>query len=319
MLDPSAVEAMKIYRSALSPCLVEGTWTEEPAIDVRERLAEFNRAVSEKRTSPDIERVNDVRVETRDGHLLVRVYRPADPRSNGSVVYCHGGGWVLGSIDGHDYHCRRMAEASGRTIVSVDYRLAPEHPFPAAFCDAVDATAWWFDHAEAYGCDPALISIAGDSAGGNLASVVSINRRDAGLALPATQVLIYPVVDDDTTTASYSRYDRGYHLGRGVMEWFFTQYFQDPSDRAHPGALPLKAPDLSGLPPTLVLTAECDPLCTEGEKFADRLSTFDVPVEYRCFGGMIHSFYAASDEALAVTSEFLERRLPIERAASNSV
>ncbi|GGL29411.1 alpha/beta hydrolase [Planomonospora parontospora] len=222
------------------------------------------------------------------GGVPVRVYRADDgDHPLPVIVYFHGGGWVFGSVARNDALARDLAVRTGAVVVSVDYRLAPEHPFPAAADDALAAVRDVFARPAAYGADPGRIAVLGDSAGGNLAAVAAWQARDAGLRL-AHQVLVYPVADVAMDTPSYRTYAAGYGLGADEMAWFAAQYGGDPAD---PRLAPLRLADKAGLAPATVLTAECDPLCDEGEAYAAGLAAAGVPVEYRCYAGAIHGFF----------------------------
>jgi acetyl esterase len=206
------------------------------------------------------------------------------------LVFFHGGGWVVCNIDTHDTLCRSLANAARYIVVSVDYRLAPEHKFPAAVEDCLAATTWVRQAAGEIGVDPDHVVVGGDSAGGNLATVVSLLLRDAGQPLPRFQVLIYPVTDVCLETESYKANGEGYNLTRSMMQWFFDCYLNSAEDAADWRVSPLRARDLRGLPPALVITAEFDPLRDEGEAYAARLEEAGVPVTLTRYDGMIHPF-----------------------------
>ncbi|MDQ1510790.1 MAG: acetyl esterase [Actinomycetota bacterium] len=231
-------------------------------------------------------------VEDRDaGGVPVRVYRPsAEPNLPIFVVF-HGGGWVIGSVEQYDGIARWIANASGAIVVSVDYRLAPEHPYPAPLDDCWHALQWTATHAEELGGDASRIAIGGDSAGGNLAAVCALLARDAGGPALALQALVYPVCDTDFGTASYVANGEGYLLDLDQMRWFVDCYTSGRVDPTDWHVSPLRVPSLAGVAPAVVLTAEYDPLRDEGEAYADRLREVGVAVEYRCFEGMIHSFF----------------------------
>jgi acetyl esterase len=225
------------------------------------------------------------------GEIPIRVYQPANASQALPVfVYFHGGGWVVCNIDTHDTLCRSLANAANYLVVSVDYRLAPEHKFPAAVEDCFAATQWVREAAAEIGADPNRIVVGGDSAGGNLATVVSLMARDMGKPLPQLQVLIYPVTDVNLDTDSYKANGEGYNLTRSMMKWFFDCYLTSENDAADWRVSPLRAKDLSGLPPALVITAEFDPLRDEGEAYAARLKEAEVPVTLTRYDGMIHPF-----------------------------
>lgn len=235
-------------------------------------------------------RVEDRQLDTSVGRLPARVYTPVETGDALPVVaYFHGGGWVIMGIDTHDGICRRLAEASGAVVVSVEYRLAPEHRYPAALDDCFAATQWLAEHAAEVGGDGSRLAVAGDSAGGNLAAAVALRARVGGPRL-AAQGLFYPVTDAAQDTGSYRQNREGYLLSAHDMAWFWDCYLGPDGDPADPFASPLRAADLAGLPPAIVVTAEYDPLRDEGEAYARHLDGFDVPVELHRFDGMIHGF-----------------------------
>ena len=209
------------------------------------------------------------------------------------MVYFHGGGWVVCDLDTHDVVCRAIARRAGAVVVAVDYRLGPEHKFPAAVTDSYAATEWVAANAERLGIDPKRISVGGDSAGGNLGTVVSLMSRERNGPAIALQVLVYPVTDlSSFETASYREFAEDHRLSRSLMEWFRDHYLASPADGWHPYASPLLAQDLRGLPPALVITAECDPLRDEGEAYAKRLEGAGVAVTGTRYAGMIHPFFS---------------------------
>lgn len=238
----------------------------------------------------EVAAIEDRKIATAAQELPVRVYRPQRSRLSTGLVYFHGGGWVLGSIDTHDGLCRSIANAAGCVVVSVDYRLAPEHPFPAATEDAISAVRWVADNAESLGIDRRRVVVGGDSAGGNLAAVATLMARDRGGPPLAGQVLLYPIADCDLNTPSYVNYADHHLLTRDAMAWFFRHYVPAGVSAADPYISPLRADSLRGLPPALVITAECDPLCDEGDAYARRLEAAGVPVQWHCYPGMIHGF-----------------------------
>lgn len=240
---------------------------------------------------PAVARAEDIQIPGRDGPLAARLYVP---RAGGGprpmMLYFHGGGWVVGSLDGYDTTCRRLALKADCVVLSVDYRLAPENPFPAAVHDAWDATIWAADAASGLGGDPRRLVVAGDSAGGTLAAVVSLMARDAGAPAIALQALIYPVADMTRETDSHVRNAQGYMLTTAALRWFYDRYVPDPAQRADWRASPLLAASHAGLPPALVLTAGFDPLRDEGLQYANALSAAGVPTQYVCFERQIHGF-----------------------------
>jgi acetyl esterase len=239
--------------------------------------------------------IENLRIPGPAGEIPIRVYTPDAPGLRPAMVYFHGGGWVICDLDTHNVVCSAIAHRAGAVVVSVDYRLAPEHKFPAAVIDAYGATEWVFANAARLGIDAARISVGGDSAGGNLAAVVSLKSRNQNGPAIALQALVYPVTDlSSMTTPSYVEFAEGYQLTKALMEWFRDHYLASPSDAANPYASPLLAPDLRGLPPAVILTAECDPLRDEGEAYGERLAEAGVPVTSTRYAGMIHPFFSLS-------------------------
>ena len=224
------------------------------------------------------------------GALAVRLYEPegADGRVLPILVYYHGGGWIRGDLDTHDDVCRYLCHRAGCLVASVDYRLAPEHRFPAALEDCDAATRWVAENAARLGADPARLAIGGDSAGGNIACGVTLKARDRGGPAIAFQLLIYPATDLAGETESKRLYSSGYLLNS--MPFYVASYLGPEGDAAAPLASPLQALDLSNLPPAFVMTAGFDPLRDEGEAYARRLEAAGVAVDYRCHESMIHGF-----------------------------
>jgi acetyl esterase len=267
---------------------------------------------------PALESVRDIVIPSRAGGMPARLYSPS-AAAPGVVLYFHGGGWVLGSVDAWDAAVRALAAESGCDVVSVDYRLAPEHVFPAAADDAFDALTWVAAESGLAAGRPVIV--AGDSAGGNLAAVAALQARDTGGPAVALQVLVYPVVDCDLDRHSYREYDGDeLILNRRDMAWFWDRYAPDPATRGNPYASPLRAADLTGLPPAYLVTAEHDPLRDEGFDYAERLRDARVPVEHRHFGSQIHAFfnYAGvlddADKALADAGQAI--RAAVESASA---
>ena len=239
------------------------------------------------------------------GDVPVRVYSPAGEGPFPLLVWIHGGGWVLGSVEESDPVARGLSVSADCVVASIEYRLAPEHPFPAGLEDCWAALRWCVDHADDLRVDPDRLAIGGDSAGGNLAAACTVLARDAGGPPLRFQLLVYPVVDFDATTRSMVDNAEGYLLTREVMQWFYDHYTH-PDQRNDPRAAPLRADDLSGLPPALVITAEYDPLRDEGEAYGRRLAEAGVPVTVTRYDGMIHAFFsmtAFADRALEAEAE----------------
>ena len=244
-------------------------------------------------TPPQIGMVRDLTADGPLGPIPLRVYRPAGvPASTplAVLVFFHGGGWVIGDLETHDVLCRQLTAGSGVSVVSVDYRLAPEHKFPAAVDDAWAATRWVVAHAGELAVDASRLAVGGDSAGGNLAAVVALLARDKGAPAIAVQVLIYPVTDLVGETRSYRDFAEGYLLTREGMRWFIAHYLTAEAEAVDWRASPLRAQSLAGLPPALIVTAGFDPLRDEGEAYAERLRDAGVRVDSVCYGGMIHGF-----------------------------
>ena len=230
-----------------------------------------------------------------NGPIRVRIYRPTLPVEAApgtplpAFVFFHGGGWVIGSLDTHDGVCRALCARTPCVVVSVDYRLAPEHRFPAAVEDAWAATVWVWERAGELVIEPGAVAVGGDSAGGNLAAVVALRARDKGMAL-RFQLLVYPACDFDAGTPSYEENGTGFGLTKETMEWFGRHYLGPDGDGADHEASPLRAENLSGVAPALVQTAEFDPLRDEGEAYARRLADARVPVRLTRYDGTIHGF-----------------------------
>ena len=239
-----------------------------------------------------VQRIEDRDVSGSQCTIPVRIYYPEPAAATGgALVYCHGGGWVIGNLDSHDETCRRLCAGSGSMIISVGYRLAPETRYPGAMLDCYDVTAWAARSADELGLDPRRIAVGGDSAGGNLATAVALRARDLGGPAIRFQLLVYPVTDANFSTGSYTDNATGYLLTRSAMQWFWDHYVPDPAQRNEAYAAPLRAPSLQGLPPALVLTAEFDPLRDEGEAFAHAMQAAGVDVTLTRYGGVVHGFF----------------------------
>jgi acetyl esterase len=252
------------------------------------------------------------------GAIALRLYRPFEAVVPApTLVYFHGGGWTIGDLDTHDVLCRELADESGCAVVAVDYRLGPEHRFPAAVDDALAATRWLQGQAQALGLDNARFAVGGDSAGGNLAAVVAIMLRDDPAALPPLrlQLLIYPGTDMRAVAPSHSHNGQGYLLTSDTITYFRAQYIEQEAHYEDWRASPLLHPDLAGLPAALVVTAGFDPLRDEGLQFADALSAAGTPAQYVCFERQIHGFITMGrviDEAgtaIALCAKVLRRAL----------
>jgi acetyl esterase len=234
--------------------------------------------------------VTDTQIAGPGGELPLRVYRPAPQRPLPVLLYFFGGGWVLGTIDTADGVSRSLANSSGALVVVVGYRLAPEHPFPAAIDDCYAAVRWVAGHAEEIGADPARIAVGGDSAGGNLAAGLALRARADGPALVG-QLLVYPNTDQLADDESMRATDDPFLFNHRSVAWYRQHYLTDPADAANPLASPLRAESLAGLPPALVITAEYDPLRDQGEAYARRLADEGVKAELSRYPGMTHGFF----------------------------
>jgi acetyl esterase len=264
-------------------------------MSIAEARASARREAEVTRSRPTIPmaRVEALTIPGHAGPVRARFYAPAglSPAIPPSLlVYFHGGGFVVGDLDTHDGVCRLLAATAGVTVLSIDYRLAPEHPFPAAVEDAWAGFSWAAANAATLGADPARIAVAGDSAGGNLAAVVSLLARAGGGATPAMQLLIYPPTDSAGDLPSRRLFAEGFLLNKSDMDLFESHYLPPGSDAADPRVSVLLAPDLRGLPPAYVTTAGFDPLRDEGEAYALRLREAGVPVALRRHPGLAHSF-----------------------------
>jgi acetyl esterase len=242
---------------------------------------------------PAIGLAKDLTADGPLGSIPLRLYRPAGVAATAALpalVYFHGGGWVIGDLDTHDVLCRQLTAEAGISVISVDYRLAPEHKFPAAVDDAWAATRWVAVHAAELAVDAGRIAVGGDSAGGNLAAVVALLARDHGGPALRLQALLYPVTDVNVDTPSYQAFADGFLLTRQSMQWFLGHYLSSEADGTDWRVSPLRAASLSGVAPALVVTAGFDPLRDEGEAYAARLRAAGVAVDAVCFGGMVHGF-----------------------------
>ena len=244
-------------------------------------------ARADEQPQEHVEQVENREIPGPVGPISIRIYKPAQLKSQGAVVYYHGGGWVGGDLDTHDTLCRSLTNAIGCTLVAVDYRLAPEHRYPTAADDAYAAFQW---AQENLGINPNQIAVCGDSAGGNLAAVVCLMARDRGDRPPCAQVLIYPITNHDFNTPSYQKYAEGHLLSAVGMKWFWQHYVPEESNRVEAYASPLCAENLADLPPALVVVAECDVLCDEGQQYAARIQAAGNEVECITYPGMIHGF-----------------------------
>ncbi|MBC7302619.1 MAG: alpha/beta hydrolase [Nocardia sp.] len=250
---------------------------------------------------PDMREVRDIAIDGPGGPLPLRVFGPHhDGGALPVIVFAHGGGFVFCDLDSHDEFCRSMAAGVGAVVVSVDYRLAPEHAGPAAHDDMFAALRWTAQNAAALGGDPSRIALAGDSAGGNLAATVAIAARDAGGPAVAAQILLYPVIDDDFETESYRRFGTGHYNTTSAMRWYWQNYAPHGTDDVR--LVPTRAASLAGLPPSVVITAELDPPCASGDAYAQRLAADGVTVRHRRYDGLFHGFLSIASLSATVAA-----------------
>jgi len=244
---------------------------------------------------PELKSVEPLSIPSPHGTIPARIYTPKKIRQAGGLapglVFFHGGGWVIGDLDTHDVVCRKLADEGELIVISVDYRRAPEHKFPAAVDDAITATKWVADHSGQLGVDASRLMVGGDSAGGNLAAVVALAARDGKGPAIAGQVLIYPATDFAMTHASHREPETSILLTHSVIRWFCDHYLTGAADVHDWRASPARASTLTGLPPAYVLTAGADPLRDEGDEYARSLKQAGVPVTYRHFPGQFHGFF----------------------------
>ena len=276
---------------------------DQPIDEVRAGAIAFAQAGAGKKQ--DVAHVEDRDLPGIAGDIPVRVYAPESSEPLPIIAYFHGGGWVFMGIETHDWICRRLANACRAVVVSVEYRLAPEHRFPAALDDCMAVTTWLAENGEVLGGDPARLAVAGDSAGGNLAAAVALASRAEDGPRLAAQVLVYPATDAACATPSIVQNADGYLLTAAAMRWFWEQYLGPGGDSDDGYASVLRHPDLAGLPPTLVITAEYDPLRDEGEAYAEHLAEAGVDVATRRFDGMIHGFFGM-DELVPEANEAMD-------------
>lgn len=269
-----------------------------------------------KKTSLPPEEVADVEdrmIPGPDGEIKVRIYTPAAGGPLPVLVFFHGGGWVLGDLESVDGPLRALTNRAPALVVSVDYRLAPEYKFPTAVDDCYFATKWVWEHARELGGDPGRIAVGGESAGGNLAAVVSLLACDRKMPQLARQLLLYPVTDISRFYASEDKYD-GCFISKADMRYFEAHYLRTEEDRQHMLASPLLAPGLAGLPPAFVVTAGYDPLLDQGRVYAERLGKEGVAVSYHCFEDMIHGFFGFAGimdrgkELIELMADFISAR-----------
>jgi acetyl esterase len=287
-LDADAAAVFKAFQEAGRPAYETLTPSEAREYYLQARLV----------TNPDppeLKSVEPLSIPSSHGSIPARIYTPKTLRQAdgpaGGLVFFHGGGWVIGDLDSHDVACRKLAVEGQLIVISVDYRRAPEHKFPAAVEDAIAATAWIAAHAREFGIDPERLLVGGDSAGGNLAAVVALAARDGNGPSISGQVLIYPATDFAMTHASHREPETSILLTHSVIRWFRDHYLNGEADVGDWRASPARANTLAGLPPAYVLTAGADPLRDEGDEYARRLKEAGVAVTHRTFPGQFHGFF----------------------------
>jgi acetyl esterase len=265
-----------------------------PHYEVGAVQARVNAALSPRAPGPEVASVVDRSVPGPDGDVPVRIYSPEGVGLFPVLVYIHGGGMVIGTLDTSDGSCRHLCDKVGCVVVSVDYRLAPEHTFPAAPEDCYAVTKWVAENSSEIAADPSRIAVGGESAGGNLAASVALMTKDRGGPTVLLQVLLYPMTSYDFDSASYHENAEGYSLTRTTMMWYWDQYLGSKADVTNPYAIPASSTNLKGVAPAIVLTAEFDPLRDEGEAYAKQLSAAEVNTTCTRYDGVIHGFFGMS-------------------------
>jgi acetyl esterase len=288
VLDPDAAAVYTAFQEAGRPAYETLTPNEARELYVAARVV-----VNPE--PPELEKIEELWIPAPHGAIPARLYVPKQLRKTGGLAPClvffHGGGWVIGNLETHDVVCRKLAAEGELIVISVDYRLAPEHKFPAAVEDAITATKWVAANVQKFGIDASHLLVGGDSAGGNLAAVVALAARDGDGPRIAGQVLIYPATDAKRTHPSHSESETSILLTHSVTTWFYANYLNGAADVDDWRASPARAKTLKGLPPAYVLTAGADPLRDEGDEYAARLKEAGVSVTYRHFGGQFHGFF----------------------------
>ena len=288
ILDPDAAAVFRAFQEAGRPAY-------ETLSPAEARDYYFTARLVTNPEPPELHSVIPLAIRCPHGSIPARIYTPKTPRRTKGLapglVFFHGGGWVIGDLDTHDVACRKLADEGQLIVISVDYRRAPEHKFPAAVDDAIAATAWIAGHAKELGIDATRLLVGGDSAGGNLAAVVAIAARDSNGPAIAGQVLIYPATDFSMTHPSHREPETSILLTHSVIRWFAGHYLNGAADIHDWRASPARARTLADLPPAYVLTAGADPLRDEGDEYARRLNEAGVAVTHRTFPGQFHGFF----------------------------
>ena len=313
-LDSQAAEILKRIEQSDGPGLGEGSPDES-----REIFAKTTSLLG--LPAPAVAKISEVQIPGPNGDIRSKIIFPKSPAARSDslpiLIYYHGGGWVIGSPETHIGETCFYASEANCIVVIPDYRLAPEHPFPAAPTDCYAVLEWVAENAHDIGGDANKIALAGDSAGGNLSAVVAQMARDRNGPRLALQLLIYPATRMGATTQSYKDFNEGYFLTGQAMDWFFNHYLKQPAQWDDPMASPLLAKDLTGLPPAYIMTAGFDPLRDEGKAYADRLREAGVPVDYVCYEGQIHGFVSMAG-ALDEGKQFLREAAAVLRKAFTS-
>ncbi len=313
-LDSQAAEILKRIEQSDGPGLGEGSPDES-----REIFAKTTSLLG--LPAPAVAKISEVQIPGPNGDIRSKIIFPKSPAARSDslpiLIYYHGGGWVIGSPETHIGETCFYASEANCVVVIPDYRLAPEHPFPAAPTDCYAVLEWVAENAHDIGGDANKIALAGDSAGGNLSAVVAQMARDRNGPRLALQLLIYPATRMGATTQSYKDFNEGYFLTGQAMDWFFNHYLKQPAQWDDPMASPLLAKDLTGLPPAYIMTAGFDPLRDEGKAYADRLREAGVPIDYVCYEGQIHGFVSMAG-ALDEGKQFLREAAAVLRKAFTS-
>lgn len=313
-LDSQAAEILKRIEQSDGPGLGEGSPDES-----REIFAKTTSLLG--LPAPAVAKISEVQIPGPNGDIRSKIIFPKSPAARSDslpiLIYYHGGGWVIGSPETHIGETCFYASEANCIVVIPDYRLAPEHPFPAAPTDCYAVLEWVAENAHDIGGDANKIALAGDSAGGNLSAVVAQMARDRNGPRLALQLLIYPATRMGATTQSYKDFNEGYFLTGQAMDWFFNHYLKQPAQWDDPMASPLLAKDLTGLPPAYIMTAGFDPLRDEGKAYADRLREAGVPIDYVCYEGQIHGFVSMAG-ALDEGKQFLREAAAVLRKAFTS-
>lgn len=280
--DPEVMELLEKYDKGAEP--LHKLSVEDARNRQLESLTQGNEA------SESVANVRDIRVDIESNPISARIYEPEGTEQHPLVIFLHGGGWVLGNLESHDALCRALTNRSDATVLSVDYRLAPEHPFPAALHDCYGMVEWAVENSEALQIDPDRVALAGVSAGGNLAAAVTQFVNDFEGPKIVQQTLMCPVTDYEFSSPSFEENGEGYLLSEADIRWCWDKYLSSPFHRKNPYVSPLASSDLEGLPRTTLITAEFDPLRDQGQQYANSLTAAGVPVNYVNYEGMIHGF-----------------------------